>query len=71
MNETLEQFAREYLKKGLAQLPDKNQLLFKRMYSHQDTDKPIDKVVDDMTTDKLDWAMTQVQNTLEEQKIKV
>jgi len=65
MNNQLQKFARDTLKAGLVQLPKENQIIFKRMYSHKDLSKPIDKVVDDMPVDQLDWAMTQVQNTID------
>jgi len=65
MNEKLEKFARDTLLEGLNKLKAEHMLLFKRMYSHKDIEKPIDEVVRDMDTDKLDWAMTQVQETLE------
>ena len=60
----LKGFTREQLKSGLAQLPESNQRLFKQMYSHNNMELPIDKVVDNMLEDKLDWAMEQVQKTL-------
>ena len=68
MNNQLQEFAREQLKDGLAKLPESNQLLFKRMYSHKDLDKPIDDVVDSMDYDKLDWAMQQVQRSIDKEK---
>lgn len=64
MNEQLQQFARDELKKGLLQLPEGHQMTFKRMYSHKDLEKNINEVVDDMTADKLDHAMKQVQNSI-------
>ena len=68
MNNQLQEFARRELKDGLAKLPESNQLLFKRMYSHKDLDKPIDDVVDSMDYDKLDWAMQQVQRSIDKEK---
>lgn len=65
MNDQLQQFARETLKAGLRQLPDAWQLTFKRMYSHKDLDKPIEAVVDAMPFEKLDWAMQQVQGSID------
>jgi hypothetical protein len=65
MNETLSQYARQQLKLGLSQCTEQQQMLFKRMYSHKDLEKPIDDVVDAMPDDKLDWAMQQVERTLE------
>jgi hypothetical protein len=71
MNGYLSAYARKFLKDGLAQLPERNQLIFKRMYSHKNLDKPIDAVVDAMPDDKLDWAMMQVQRTLDEQPARI
>ncbi len=34
------------------------------MYSHKNPDRPIDEVVDKMPAERLDWAMTQVQNSI-------
>ena len=68
MNNQLQEFAREQLKDGLPKLPESNQLLFKRMYSHEDLDKPIDDVVDSMPSDRLDWAMQQVQRSIERRR---
>lgn len=65
MNNQLQEFARAQLKLGLNQLPEFNQNLFKKMYNNGDHSKPIGIVVDDMSEDKLDWAMQQVQRTLD------
>jgi len=67
MNIELQEFARERLINGLKQLPESNQLLFKRMYSHNDLALPIENVVENMLPEKLDWAMQQVQRTMEKQ----
>lgn len=72
MNSKLQDFAREQLKAGLAQLPETWQRTFKLMYgrgngkrSVQDTVAlQINDVVDIMPEDKLDWAMQQVENSL-------
>lgn len=65
MNKALKEFARQNLKDGLAKLPKYSRLLFKKMYSHDDLDKNINDVVDDMDESKLDWAMQQVQRSLD------
>ena len=65
MNSQLEAYARQTLKGGLSQLPESHNELFKRMYSHKNLHLPIDEVVDNMPTDKLDWAMQQVSRGLE------
>lgn len=71
MNDRVEQFARGALKDGLAELTVENQNMFRRMYGKQlpdgkgvDFEVPIDTVVDEMPSAKLDWAMEQVENTL-------
>lgn len=74
MNQQLQDFARSFLKEGLAQLPGRPQELFKLMYARDGGKRsvedalamPIDKVVDDMPADCLDLAMRQVQRTLDE-----
>jgi len=65
MNSTLSAFARRNLRDNLALCTAREQLLFKRMYSHLDLDKPINDVVDAMPDEKLDWAMQQVQRTVD------
>lgn len=51
--------------KGLMhKLTEDQQMIFKRMYSHEDLEKDIIKVVDDMDGTKLDWALQQVERTL-------
>lgn len=67
MNEQLQNFAREELKRGLAQLPEGWQRRFKQMYSHKNLEADINSVVDNMPEDKLDWAMQQVGKSLEKQ----
>ncbi len=64
MNEKLQAYARQNLKDGLAQLPERNQMLFKRMYSHKNLEANMNDVVDKMPEDKLDWAMQQVDRSL-------
>lgn len=68
MNNQLQEIARQTLKDGLAQLPESSCMFFKRMYSHKNLDLDINAVVDKMPEDKLDWAMQQVQKTLEKSK---
>ncbi|RLB94688.1 MAG: hypothetical protein DRH26_00605 [Deltaproteobacteria bacterium] len=65
MNKQLQDFARKYLKKEIIKLPLESHYLFKRMYSPSDLDMPIGKVIDNMPDSKLDWAMLQVQRTID------
>lgn len=55
---------KQLLKDGLNKLPQNWQLTFKRMYSHKNLELPINEVVDNMPDDKLDWALSQVENSL-------
>jgi hypothetical protein len=64
MNKQLQEFARQEIKAGLSLLPESHRIIFRRMYSHKDLSKDINLVVDDMPDDKLDWAMQQVQNSI-------
>lgn len=68
MNEELQTFARNQLKEDLALLPEANQRIFKRMYSHENLEADINDVVDAMPEEKLDWAMQQVQRTIDKEK---
>jgi hypothetical protein len=54
MNQQLQDFARATIKEGLAKLPSGWQNKFWLMYGE----------VDEMPPEKLDWAMTQVANSL-------
>ncbi len=65
MNEQLQIFVREQLKEGLSKLPEKWVLLFKRMYSHDNLEADINDIVDAMPEDKLDWAMRQVDKSID------
>ena len=68
MNKQLEKFARATLKEDLMwlEIHDTGCLTkFKRIYSHQNMDASISTIVDDMCVSKLDWAMTQVQNSID------
>ena len=73
MNNQLQDFARATLKDGLAKLPEANQRTFKLMYARDGGKRsvdaavamPINDVVDCMPPDRLDWAMQQVQASLD------
>ena len=68
MNKTVVNFIRTQIKEGLAQLEDENRLLFNRMYSHDNLERPVNEVVDDMPEEKLNWALTQVENSLKKKE---
>lgn len=65
MNKTLEKTARTLILEGLAKLNAENVMLFKRLYSRHDLNKSVDVVVAELPAEKLDWALTQVENTVE------
>ena len=48
----------------LAKCTEKQQQLFKQMYAFENMDKDINYAVDNMNAEKLDWAMTQLNRTL-------
>ena len=66
MNNDLQEYARKTLLEGLPQLEEKHRLLFKRMYSHENLDASIEDIVASIPEENLDWAMQQVQRTLDE-----
>ena len=68
MNETLKNTAKEMLKELLAECTKPQQMMFKRMYCHKNLELPINDAVDQMADDKIDWAMTQVERTVEKNK---
>lgn len=65
MNKTLQDFARKTLKAGLAECSEAQQNLFKLMYAGGNLELPINTVVDRMVDCRLDWAMQQVDATIQ------
>lgn len=76
MNEQLQRYARESIKSGLTKLSPENHRIFKLMYARDNGEISVDDslamdinlVVDQIPEDKLDWAMQQVQRTLDKKK---
>lgn len=68
MNKELSTVARNYLKENIAKCTVGEIHVFKMMYSPVNPELPIDKVVDKMPDEKLDWAMSQIKNTLKNKK---
>ena len=69
MNDDLQDYARIKLKEGLAKLPHTHHRLFKRMYSHEDIDKDINIVVDEMPDDEFEWAIQQVRTSIKKEGV--
>ena len=70
-NETIKNAAKEMLKELLTECTDGQKLMFKRMYSHKNLELQINEAVDQMADDKIDWAMTQVERTVENNRKKL
>ena len=64
MNNDLQVFAREEIKKGLSQCNEGQRNLFRIMYANNKPELTMAEIVDAMPKDKLDWAMQQVKRTL-------
>lgn len=60
MEESFYKEVRLELINGLALCPESQRHLFKLLYAHKNLEWPIEKVVENMDNDKLDWAMQQV-----------
>lgn len=69
MEQAIEIHYRSELKAGLALLEEAHHLLFKRMYSPEDLERNIEDVVDSISPDKLDWALSQVRRTVDKMTI--
>ena len=63
MHKKIINYAKEEIKSGLEKLTDKHRLFFKRLYSHGNLDKPVNDIVNELPSDKLSWALTQVENS--------
>jgi hypothetical protein len=64
MNETLKNSAKTILKELLAQCTEPQQLMFKRMYCHENLNASIDEAVDQMDESKMDHAISQCERTV-------
>lgn len=64
MNTLLEQSGKTILKDLLHQCTESQQLLFKRMYSHNNLECTIDEAVDNIDSSKIDWAISQCERTV-------
>ena len=69
MNETIKKFAKDRLKELLKSCTEGQQIMFKRMYCHQYLKMSIDEAVEQMDDDKIDHALTQVERTVEKNKL--
>ena len=78
MNDQLQNFARQTLNEGLNNLPLDWQNLFKLMYGRNNGKRSVEDsklmsiqdVINEIPSEKLDWAMQQVQRSIEKLKNK-
>lgn len=64
MNKTLEKAGKEILLNLLLQCSIREQQMFNRMYAHDKIEQSVDITVKELPSQKLDWAITQVENTI-------
>lgn len=69
-NQTIINFTKERLKILLTECTDGQQLLFKRMYSNGNLNLSIYDTVDQMDDNRLEWALSQVERTIEKNNSK-
>lgn len=65
MNKTLKNAAKIILKDLLAECTEGQQIMFKKMYCHKNLGLSINDAVDQMDDDKIDFAITQAERTVE------
>jgi len=65
MNKTLNSAAKDILKRLLSECTEGQQIMFKRMYCHKNLELPINEAVDQIDENKIDWAITQTEKTIE------
>ena len=68
MNETLKATAKQILKDLLSECTEGQQTMFKRMYCDKNLDLPINDAVEQMADDKIDWAITQCERSVQKNK---
>lgn len=64
MNETFANAGKDILKELLLQCTPEQQMMFKRMYSHQDLECDINEAVDRMDVTKISHAISQCERTV-------
>jgi len=64
MNERLKESGKEILKELLSQCTPPQQFMFKRMHCHKNLQLPINDAVDQIADDKIDWAISQCERTV-------
>lgn len=76
MNKELRDFGIQRLREGLDELPEGSRTLFKRIYANNGNGcsqdealtMPIEEALEGIPDEKIDWAMQQVQRTLDKMR---
>lgn len=66
MNKAIETFARDKIKEGLIRCNEGQRKIFRRMYGHGKPECSLRGIVDSLPVEKLDWALTQIQNAIKD-----
>jgi hypothetical protein len=64
MNNTFANAGRDILKDLLSQCTAEQQMMFKRMYAHENLDWDINRAVDEMDPNKISHAISQCERTV-------
>lgn len=64
MNKEVEDYSRKLVLEKLGQITTPQFIIFKRMYSSRDMDASKEQVAKNMNYEKIDWALTQLDNTI-------
>lgn len=70
MNKILETYARNWLKENLPHCTYNQKQVFKQMYSSKNVSLDIETIIDNMPTDQLDYAIEQVERTIDKNEVK-
>lgn len=78
MNNILREYAKQWLNEHLSLLPTPNVEIFHKMYGRLDGERSVEdavdmftsSIIDEMSDEKLDWAMVQVDNSIKDFLIK-
>lgn len=68
MNTNFANAGKKILKELLAKCTEQQQIMFKRMYCHNNLTLSINEAVDQMDESKIDWAITQCERTIDKNK---
>jgi len=68
MNKEIEDFSRKLVLEKLEQVTDAQFIVFKRFYSSKNMEATKEQVAKNMNYEKIDWALTQLDNTITKNK---